>query len=85
MGEAAALLFASEGEKIATVNLEGVWLLVKHVAPRMVEAGGGSIVNSASIAAQIVCSSAGYCCSWPATKPVSRPVQCSTMTQAGRR
>src|SRR6202008_4443685 len=44
-------------------NLKGVWLMTKYVAPTMIEAGGGSIVNTASIAASIVASSAGYCAS----------------------
>lgn len=50
-------------DRCVEVNLKGVWLMTKHVAPRMIEAGGGSIVNTASIAASIVASSAGYCAS----------------------
>jgi 3-oxoacyl-[acyl-carrier protein] reductase len=47
-------------DKVVEVNLKGVWLMIKHVAPRMIEAGGGSIINTASIGAFMVCSSAGY-------------------------
>jgi NAD(P)-dependent dehydrogenase (short-subunit alcohol dehydrogenase family) len=50
-------------DRCVEVNLKGVWLMTKHVAPKMIEAGGGSIVNTASIAASIVASSAGYCAS----------------------
>jgi 3-oxoacyl-[acyl-carrier protein] reductase len=47
-------------ERVVAVNLKGPWLMIKHVAPRMIEASGGSIVNTASIAAFIAASSAGY-------------------------
>jgi NAD(P)-dependent dehydrogenase (short-subunit alcohol dehydrogenase family) len=50
-------------DRCIEVNLKGVWLMMKHVAPRMIEAGGGSIINTASIGAFIVVSSAGYCAS----------------------
>lgn len=50
-------------DKVVEVNLKGAWLVIKHVAPRMIEAGGGAIVNTGSIAAEIVASSAGYCAS----------------------
>jgi NAD(P)-dependent dehydrogenase (short-subunit alcohol dehydrogenase family) len=50
-------------DRCIEVNLKGVWLMIKHVAPKMIEAGGGSIVNTASIAGSIVASSAGYCAS----------------------
>ena len=50
-------------DRVIEVNLKGPWLMMKHVAPRMIEAGGGSIVNTASIGAFIAASSAGYCAS----------------------
>ncbi|MCI4591997.1 SDR family oxidoreductase [Sphingobium sp. BYY-5] len=50
-------------DKCLEVNLKSVWLMIKHVAPHMIEAGGGSIVNTASIAASIVAGTAGYCAS----------------------
>ncbi|MCJ8156112.1 SDR family NAD(P)-dependent oxidoreductase [Sphingomonas sp. LaA6.9] len=50
-------------DRCVEVNLKGVWLMIKHIAPRMIEAGGGSIINTASIGAFTVCSSAGYCAS----------------------
>lgn len=50
-------------DKVVEVNLKGVWLMIKHVAPEMIAAGGGSIVNTASIGAFIAASSAGYCAS----------------------
>ncbi|WP_033925885.1 SDR family NAD(P)-dependent oxidoreductase [Sphingomonas sp. 35-24ZXX] len=50
-------------DKVVEVNLKGVWLMIKHIAPRMIANGGGSIINTASIAAFIAASSAGYCAS----------------------
>jgi NAD(P)-dependent dehydrogenase (short-subunit alcohol dehydrogenase family) len=37
-------------EKVIAVNLKGVWLGMKHQIPQMREHGGGSIVNTASLA-----------------------------------
>jgi NAD(P)-dependent dehydrogenase (short-subunit alcohol dehydrogenase family) len=39
----------AEWDRVVGVNLKGVWLCAKHVLPHMVAAGGGSIVNQASI------------------------------------
>jgi 3-oxoacyl-[acyl-carrier protein] reductase len=50
-------------DRVVAVNLKGPWLMIKHVAPKMIEAGGGSIINTASIGAFIAASSAGYCAS----------------------
>lgn len=40
-------------DRIMGVNLKGMWLVSKAILPSMIEAGGGSIVNVASIAAFI--------------------------------
>ena len=37
-------------DRVIAVNLKGVWLGMKHVAPRMIDRGGGAIVNTASTA-----------------------------------
>jgi cyclopentanol dehydrogenase len=37
--------------KVIDVNLKGIWLGMKHAIPEIVKAGGGSIINVASIAA----------------------------------
>jgi NAD(P)-dependent dehydrogenase (short-subunit alcohol dehydrogenase family) len=37
-------------DRTLTVNLKSVWLCMKHEIPRMLERGGGAIVNCASIA-----------------------------------
>lgn len=37
-----------EWDQTIAVNLKGIWLCIKHEVPRMLEAGGGSIVNTAS-------------------------------------
>ena len=50
-------------DRMIAVNLRGVWLGMKHAIPYMIEAGGGSIVNTASIAAFIACGSAEYAAS----------------------
>lgn len=40
-------------DKIMQVNVKGVWYALKHQIPYMIENGGGSIVNNASIAGLI--------------------------------
>lgn len=50
-------------DRVIAVNLKGAWLMIRAVAPRMIAAGGGSIVNTASIGAYVAASSAGYCAS----------------------
>lgn len=37
-------------ERTISINLKGVWLGMKHEIPRMIEGGGGAIVNTASVA-----------------------------------
>ena len=41
----------SEFERVFATNVKGVWLGVKHAVPHMIEAGGGVILNTASIGA----------------------------------
>jgi 3-oxoacyl-[acyl-carrier protein] reductase len=48
-------------DRTVEVNLKGPWLMMKYVVPRMIEAGGGAIINTASIGAFIAVSTAGYC------------------------
>lgn len=36
-------------DRLMKVNVKGVWLCMKHEIPEMLKAGGGSIVNNASI------------------------------------
>jgi NAD(P)-dependent dehydrogenase (short-subunit alcohol dehydrogenase family) len=43
-------------DQVMAVNVRGVFLGCKHVIPRMVEAGGGSIINIASFVALVGCS-----------------------------
>jgi NAD(P)-dependent dehydrogenase (short-subunit alcohol dehydrogenase family) len=38
-------------DRVMDVNLKGVWLGCKHGIPRMVDSGGGSIINTASFVA----------------------------------
>ena len=39
-------------EKTITVNLKGVWLGMRYAIPEMIKTGGGSIINTASQAAE---------------------------------
>jgi NAD(P)-dependent dehydrogenase (short-subunit alcohol dehydrogenase family) len=43
-----------EFDQVFDVNLRGLWQMSRAVAPLMIEAGGGSIVNIGSISAMIV-------------------------------
>lgn len=36
-------------DRVMRINLRGAWLCTKHAAPRMVERGGGAIVNMSSL------------------------------------
>lgn len=36
-------------DRIIGINLRGAWLCTKHAAPRMIERGGGAIVNMSSL------------------------------------
>jgi NAD(P)-dependent dehydrogenase (short-subunit alcohol dehydrogenase family) len=40
----------AEFDRVLRINLKGVWLNLKHAAAAMVQRGGGSIVNTASVA-----------------------------------
>lgn len=43
------LLDAGEWDRVLDINLKGTYLICKHVLPRMLAQGGGSIVNVASV------------------------------------
>ena len=48
-------------DRVIAINLRGAWLCTKHAAPKMVERGGGAIVNMSSLAGHIgVGGSAAY-------------------------
>jgi NAD(P)-dependent dehydrogenase (short-subunit alcohol dehydrogenase family) len=40
-------------DRVLAINLKGVWLCMKYQIPQMLKNGGGSIVNTASIAGLI--------------------------------
>jgi len=47
-------------DRAVEVNLKAPWLMMKHVVPPMIAAGGGSIINTASIAAFVAIATVGY-------------------------
>ena len=48
---AATVEYADEmWDRVIAINLKGVWLCMKYEIPQMLKNGGGSIVNTASIA-----------------------------------
>lgn len=48
-GSRTAELAEEDWNVILAVNLKGVWLCMKHEIPRMLQQGGGAIVNTASV------------------------------------
>ncbi len=40
-------------DRVIAINLRGAWLCTKHAAPKMIERGGGAIVNMSSLAGHI--------------------------------
>ncbi len=40
-------------DRVIGINLRGAWLCTKHAAPRMIERGGGAIVNMSSLGGQV--------------------------------
>ena len=40
-------------DRVIAINLRGAWLCTKHAAPRMVQRGGGAIVNMSSLAGHV--------------------------------
>jgi NAD(P)-dependent dehydrogenase (short-subunit alcohol dehydrogenase family) len=70
-----APLLETTDEKIGEVldvNIKGVWLPMKYVIPHMVEAKGGSIINSASVSAFKAGNSAIYAASKGAVVAMTR-------------
>ena len=52
LGSGAAMIDFTEDDwdDVMGINLKGVWLCMKHEIPAMIQAGGGAIVNTSSIA-----------------------------------
>ncbi len=49
-------------DRVIAINLRGVWLGMKYALPHMIKNGGGSIINTASIAGMVaVKGAAAYC------------------------
>lgn len=54
----------ADWDKVIDTNLKGAWLCSKHAIPEMAKAGGGSIINTASIAGCVAFAKiAAYCAS----------------------
>jgi len=74
-GESAFLADMSEEafDKVIAVNLRGVFLGMKYVLPHMVRNGGGTIVNTASVAAMVAVRGAvAYCAAKAAVVAMTR-------------
>jgi NAD(P)-dependent dehydrogenase (short-subunit alcohol dehydrogenase family) len=73
-GEMKHLVDFSEEEFARTlqVNVKGVWLGMKYAIPAMIEAGGGTIVNTASVSAFKAGSAAVYAASKTAVVAMTR-------------
>src|SRR6267378_1706766 len=49
-------------DRVIAINLRGVWLGMKYALPKMVERGGGAIINTASVAGLVgLKGAAAYC------------------------
>ncbi len=49
-------------DRVIAINLRGVWLGMKYALPKMVERGGGAIINTASVAGLVgIKGAAAYC------------------------
>jgi NAD(P)-dependent dehydrogenase (short-subunit alcohol dehydrogenase family) len=57
-----AQLKEEDFDRVIAINLRGVWLGMKYALPHLIKAGGGSILNTASIAGLVgIRAAAGYC------------------------
>ncbi|BBX73011.1 glucose 1-dehydrogenase [Mycobacterium shinjukuense] len=46
-------------DRVIGINLRGAWLCTKHAAPKMIERGGGAIVNVSSLAGHVAVGGSG--------------------------
>ncbi len=72
-------------ERVFAVNVRGTFLACKHVIPHMIAAGGGSIVNMASVAGLVgLPSRAAYCASKGAVVSLTRALAVDHVSQRVR-
>lgn len=72
-------------DAVFAVNARGTFLVCKHAIPHMVEAGGGSIVNMASVAGLVgLRSRAAYCASKGAVVALTRALAVDHVGQGVR-
>ncbi|ELY89983.1 glucose 1-dehydrogenase [Natrialba taiwanensis] len=73
-GETAPLteLESAQWHHVLDINLTGVWLGLKHEIPALIESGGGSIVNTSSIAGLVADGTAPYVASKHAVVGLSK-------------
>ena len=75
LGEGTSTVECTEDnfDRLIGTNLKGVWLGMKYAIPEMLKSGGGSIINTASIAAdRALVNSAAYCVSKGGVVALSR-------------
>ncbi len=49
-------------DRVIAINLRGVWLGMKYALPKMIERGGGAVINTASVAGMVgLKGAAAYC------------------------
>lgn len=72
-------------DRVLDTNLWGIFTCARHAIPRMIEGGGGSVVNIGSVAATVgFATDAAYCASKGAVHALTRQMALDYATQGVR-